>query len=137
MVALVEEKQLDRARECAAMIDQARIEVVPGDITEPGLGLQEMRREQLQQEVLQVFHLAAIYNLAVPLELAERVNIDGTGNMLDFCAGCRQLERLNYVSTAYVAGDRHGLGLRARAGGRPGVQEPLRVDQVPGRAVGP
>jgi thioester reductase-like protein len=108
IVALVEEKQLERARECAETVDAARIEVIRGDITEPGLGLQEMRLEQLQEEVLQVFHLAAIYNLAVPLELAERVNVEGTGNILDFCAGCRQLERLNYVSTAYVAGDRTG-----------------------------
>ncbi len=108
IVALVEEKQLDRARECAETIDSSRIEVVQGDITKPGLGLQDMRREQLQREVLQVFHLAAIYNLAVPLELAELVNVDGTGNILDFCAGCQQLERLNYVSTAYVAGDRQG-----------------------------
>jgi thioester reductase-like protein len=108
IVALVEEKQLGRARECARAIDEERVEVVKGDITEPGLGLQDMRCEQLQEQVLQVFHLAAIYNLAVPLQVAERVNVDGTGNVLDFCAGCRALERLNYVSTAYVAGDRTG-----------------------------
>ena len=29
--------------------------------------------------------------------------------MLDLCAGCERLTRLNYVSTAYVAGDRHGV----------------------------
>jgi len=29
--------------------------------------------------------------------------------VLDLCAGCERLERLNYVSTAYVAGLRHGV----------------------------
>src|SRR5207248_425411 len=30
-------------------------------------------------------------------------------NVLEVCAGCKKLERLNYVSTAYVAGDRKGV----------------------------
>jgi thioester reductase-like protein len=36
------------------------------------------------------------------------VNVDGTGNVLDLLADCERLERHNYVSTAYVAGDRTG-----------------------------
>jgi thioester reductase-like protein len=109
IVALVEEKQLDRARECAQAIDPERIELLPGDISRQDLGLDSERREQLQREIVQAFHLAAIYNLAVPLDIAERVNVAGTGNVLELCAGCPQLERLNYVSTAYVAGDRTGV----------------------------
>jgi thioester reductase-like protein len=109
VVALVEEKQLPRARECAQTIDAGRIELLVGDISRQDLGLDEGERERLRRETAQVFHLAAIYNLAVPQELAERVNVNGTGNILDLCAGCRQLERLNYVSTAYVAGDRKGV----------------------------
>ncbi len=109
IVALVEEKQLERARECAAAIEADRIEILAGDISRPDLGLDAGTRERLQREIKQVFHLAAIYDLAVPLEIAQRVNIDGTGNILDLCAGCAQLKRLNYVSTAYVAGDRKGV----------------------------
>ena len=56
-----------------------------------------------------MFHLAAIYDLAVPLEVAQRVNVDGTGNVLDFCRAATGLERLAYVSTAYVAGLRTGV----------------------------
>ena len=109
IVALIEESQQERARECAAAIDAERIELLPGDISRQDLGLSAEERQRLQREVLQVFHLAAIYNLAVPLDIAERVNVAGTGNVLDLCAGCEQLERLNYVSTAYVAGDRKGV----------------------------
>ena len=45
----------------------------------------------------------------MPLEIAQRVNVDGTGNILELCAACERLTRLNYVSTAYVAGDRRGV----------------------------
>jgi thioester reductase-like protein len=109
IVALIEEKQLDRARECAQAIDPERIELLTGDISRQGLGLSDEASERLQRETVQVFHLAAIYNLAVPLDLAEKVNVAGTGNVLELCARCERLERLNYVSTAYVAGDRTGV----------------------------
>ena len=86
-----------------------RIEVIEGDIARRGLGLAEAERHRLAAELRQVFHLAAVYDLGVPLELAQRVNVDGTGNVLELCRSCRQLERLNYVSTAYVAGLRRGV----------------------------
>ncbi len=109
VVALVESAQVARARECAAAIDANRIEILTGDIARRDLGLSPEARDRLEKDVTHVFHLAAIYNLAVPLEIAQRVNVEGTGNVLDLCAACRQLERLNYVSTAYVAGDRRGV----------------------------
>ena len=108
IAALVEPRMADRARTVAAGIDAERIEVLPGDIGERGLGLDEPTLGRLRSEITQAYHLAAIYNLAVPLEIAQRVNVDGTGNVLELCLGCDRLERLNYVSTAYVAGDRHG-----------------------------
>ena len=63
----------------------------------------------MSAEVTHVHHLAAIYNLAVPLELAQRVNVDGTGNVLELCLAAERLQRLMYVSTAYVAGMRTGV----------------------------
>ena len=63
----------------------------------------------LRKSVDTVYHLAAIYNLAVPLEIAQRVNVDGTGNVVEFCAACKSLDRHVYVSTAYVAGRRTGV----------------------------
>lgn len=108
VVALAEGKQVEHAHECAQTIDAERIEVLPGDISQQGLGLSEDQRQRLQRETSHAFHLAAIYNLAVPLDIAQRVNVEGTGNVLELCARCEQLERLNYISTAYVAGDRKG-----------------------------
>jgi thioester reductase-like protein len=105
MVALVESKMADKARQQAP----DRLEIVEGDITDRRLKLDDETYERLAAEVTQVYHLAAVYDLAVPLHVAQAVNVDGTGNVLDFCLACEHLERLHYVSTAYVAGQRHGV----------------------------
>src|SRR3954453_10252277 len=108
VVAMVEPKMEDKAKEAARSLDPERIEVIPGDITKRDLGLGE-HEERLLRDTTIVFHLAAIYDLAVPIEAAQAVNVEGTGNVLDFCAKAPKLERLNYVSTAYVAGWRTGV----------------------------
>jgi thioester reductase-like protein len=109
VAALVEPKMADRAREVANRLSGDRIEVLEGDITDRRLGLGDDDYERMRAEVSIAYHLAAIYDLAVPLDVAQRVNVEGTGNVLDLCASCERLERLNYVSTAYVAGDRSGV----------------------------
>jgi thioester reductase-like protein len=110
IAALVETKMGDRAREAAGRLDGGdRIEVLEGDISEIDLGLSKQDYERLQAETTVAYHLAAIYNLAVPLDIAQKVNVEGTGNVLQLLRRCERLERLNYVSTAYVAGDRHGV----------------------------
>jgi len=109
IVALVEDRMREAAAAAAADIDADRIEVLGGDIAQPRLGLEDADYERLRAEVGEVFHLAAIYDLAVPLEIAQRVNVDGTGNVLELCRGAESLERLAYVSTAYVAGTRTGV----------------------------
>jgi thioester reductase-like protein len=100
----------EAARKAAAALDGAdRIEILPGDITDRRLGLDADAYERLTAETTAVFHLAAIYNLAVPLDVAQKVNVEGTGNIVEFCGRCEKLERHNYVSTAYVAGTRKNV----------------------------
>jgi thioester reductase-like protein len=109
VATLVEEKMAGEARKCAEQLDASdRIEVITGDIGERDLGLDKDTYDRLTGEMTSAYHLAAIYNLAVPFEIAQRVNVDGTGNVLDLCVKAEKLERLNYVSTAYVAGTRTG-----------------------------
>jgi thioester reductase-like protein len=109
VVALVEPKMAEKAETAASELGVDRVEVLPGDITEQRLGLSDDDWERLRAETTVAYHLAAIYNLAVPADVAQRVNVDGTGNVLELCLHCERLERLNYVSTAYVAGDRRGV----------------------------
>jgi thioester reductase-like protein len=100
---------LGAATAAAAEVDADRIELLAADIGAVRLGLETAEYERLRGEVERVFHLAALYNLAVPLQLAQRVNVGGTGNVLEFCLGAAALERLVYISTAYVAGWRTGV----------------------------
>ena len=109
IVVLVEPRMAGRAQEVAVRLAGGRrIEVVTGDIGERRLGLTDARHARLAGEVTKVFHLAAIYDLAVPAAIAERVNVRGTENVVGFCRACANLERLDYVSTAYTAGERSG-----------------------------
>ncbi len=109
VTALVEPRMTARAETVAAQLGQGRVEVLPGDIADRRLALASEDYERLAAETELVYHLAAIYDLAVPLELAQKVNVEGTGNVLAFCDHCERLERLHYVSTAYVSGQRTGV----------------------------
>ena len=109
VTALVEERMAGPARAAADAIDGGRIELVTGDIGDRRLGLDDDTYRRLAGQVTDLHHLAAIYDLAVPLEVAQRVNVEGTGNVLDFCRACTDFRQLHYVSTAYVAGVRTGV----------------------------
>lgn len=79
-----------------------------GDISLESLGLPADDLEFIQDETSDIFHLAAIYDLAVERELAFRVNVEGTKNVNGIVRTVKNLNRYNYVSTCYVAGKRTG-----------------------------
>jgi nucleoside-diphosphate-sugar epimerase len=88
---------------------RGRLQIVLGDITEERLGLGASAARALQKELTGAFHLAAVYDLAVRREVGMRINVEGTRNVLSFLEGARSLERLHYVSTAYVSGTAVGV----------------------------
>ena len=109
VVALVEPRMAERAREVAALLPGGdRVTVQPGDIAAPLLGVDDAAYERLIAETTEIHHLAAIYDLAVPDAIAERVNVQGTQHVLDLARSAQRLERHHYVSTAYTAGWRSG-----------------------------
>ena len=83
--------------------------VLPGDITSPDLGLSPDHLEQARTRSTIVFHLAALYDLAVEREPAMRVNVEGTRNVNKFVTSIANLRHYHYVSTCYVAGKRTGV----------------------------
>jgi thioester reductase-like protein len=89
--------------------DRDRFHLLEGDITQPQLGLSTMEFERAREETTALFHLAAIYDLAVARDVAMRVNVEGTRNVNRFALKLPRLERYHYVSTCYVAGKRTGL----------------------------
>ena len=106
---LIQTKFRRQAEERAAVLSEPhpgwvdRIRLYEGDITRPKLGLGQAY-EELQQQTIEIYHLAAVYDLGVARELAMRVNVDGTRHMLEFAQGCPGLQRFQYMSTLYVSG---------------------------------
>ena len=79
-----------------------RIELLEGDITRQGLGLEDLAA--LAARTTEIWHLAAVYDLGVSHEVGMRVNVDGTAIVLRFAEDCPGLLRHHYVSTCYVSG---------------------------------
>jgi len=84
-----------------------RAELLPGDITEPDLGLGD-RYDEIAQKITVAGHLAAVYDLSIPRDVGWRINVEGTRHVLDLLGESPNLERFGYVSTAYVSGERTG-----------------------------
>jgi thioester reductase-like protein len=91
----------------------ADFQIVAGDISEPGLALKAADLNLVQQQATRVFHLAAIYDLAVARDLALRVNPGGTRNVVGVARSMPRLLQFHHVSTCYVAGKREGLILES------------------------
>lgn len=106
-VCLVQERFAPAARVAVDELVRAhplaagRIRLVPGDITRSDLGIDG---RSLAANVLEIHHLAAIYDLGVARDLALRVNVDGTRHVLDLAERCPRLERVHYMSSCYVSG---------------------------------
>ena len=111
---LVQPEFVERAREeldqIAATEGKPRevFQILPGDISQPGLGLKDTDLQIARTESTIVFHLAALYDLAVARDSAMSVNVGGTRNVNQFAASLPNLRHYHYVSTCYVAGKRRG-----------------------------
>jgi thioester reductase-like protein len=84
-------------------------QAIEGDISQPDLGLTAASAALAREQTTRVFHLAAVYDLAVERDLALRVNVGGTRNVLDFARSMPHLRHFHHVSTCYVAGKREGV----------------------------
>jgi nucleoside-diphosphate-sugar epimerase len=132
-ILLVQPSLLARARSDVARIavatgtDMTNFSIVAGDITEENLGMSAADADRARSETTTLFHLAAIYDLAVARDLAMHVNLDGTRNVNQFARSINDLWRYHYVSTCYVAGRREGIimetELRHEAGFRNHYEE--------------
>jgi thioester reductase-like protein len=113
-VCLVQEKFRSLAVQAVAELEQktpslrGRVELVAGDLTAPDLGL-GAARDSVAGDVREIYHLAAVYDLAVRRDVGMAINVDGTRHLLDFARRCGRLERHQYVSTCYVSGKYPGI----------------------------
>jgi thioester reductase-like protein len=87
------------------------VRAVAGDVTLPGLGLENGARTALAEEVGAVMHCAASIAFDLPLDEARKINVEGTREVIGFARECKalgRLERFVHVSTAYVSGKYEG-----------------------------
>lgn len=90
--------------------------LIEGDITQADLGMSDEDLKAVREATTDVFHLAAMYDLAVAKDAAFKVNFEGTKNVNDLVRTLPKLERYNYISTCYVAGKREGEILETELG---------------------
>jgi len=115
LLLLVQPSLLERARQDLERITLRQdipvnaFRILPGDITAENLGLSLRDLEIARHETNSIFHLAALYDLAVPRELGLQINVGGTKQVNAFARRLRNLRRYHYVSTCYVAGRRKGV----------------------------
>jgi thioester reductase-like protein len=114
-ILLVQPSWLDRAghevERIAGLTNRSAddFRIVVGDITQPRLGLSPADLDLTQQQTTRIFHLAALYDLAVEREPAMRVNVGGTRHVIEFARSLPRLRHFHHVSTCYVAGKREGV----------------------------
>ena len=119
LLLLIQPALLDRARQDIARIVNERgvsannFCLLAGDINLENLGMSVRDLEAARHETTAVFHLAALYDLAVSRESGLRINLGGTRHVNTFALGLTHLRRYHYVSTCYVAGRRKGLILES------------------------
>src|SRR3989441_11400581 len=106
--------QLEAAKIAANTRAEANnFRIIEGDIIKPDLGLSTNELERARRETTTIFHLAAVYDLAVDSAVAAHVNVEGTLNINNFAKSIENLKRYHYISTCYVAGKREGLIMEA------------------------
>jgi long-chain acyl-CoA synthetase len=89
----------------------SRVEVVPGDVEAPDLGLADPTYADLTRRLTHVVHTAADLRLDGPVEELRRTNVEGTAHVLALARAANRdhgLARFAHLSTAYVCGHRSG-----------------------------
>ena len=82
---------------------EGRIVAVPGDLSKPGLGV-----ENFDEKIDHFFHLAAVYDVEADEESSVRANVHGTRHAVEF-ANTLEVGRFHHVSSIAVAGSYKGV----------------------------
>ncbi|KAF0767976.1 fatty acyl-CoA reductase wat-like isoform X1 [Aphis craccivora] len=78
-----------------------KIKIIDGHLEEQSLGISSNNRDWLIKNVNFVFHCAATIKFNETLQIATKINIQGTENILVLASNMNNLKGFVYVSTAY------------------------------------
>jgi hypothetical protein len=91
-----------------------RIEVVSGDVSRPGLGVEPAIAARIQQRLDLVVHCAGQVDFNPELQEALQNNVEGTIHAAEFAAKAKSAGFVQ-VSTCFVAGNKEGRNLKQLA----------------------
>jgi thioester reductase-like protein len=109
---LTSNEHMDRANEWLAALnesDRQRVELLQGDVTAMDFGMTGANFLKLGKEIDTIHHCAAIDYPDFSRHLIERVNVKGTGEVLELADVSSHLRQFIYWSTALVSGSRQGV----------------------------
>jgi len=106
---LVREGSRGKVEELATRLraEEGRIVAVPGDLTQPALGVDDAVLPA-DAKIDHFFHLAAVYDIEADEQSAQRANVEGTRHAIEF-SNSRDVGRFHHVSSIAVAGDYRGV----------------------------
>jgi long-chain acyl-CoA synthetase len=96
-----------------------KVEVVEGDVSQPGLGLDSETGARLRKDLDLIINSSGLTDFNPDLRDALAVNVDSTYRLIEFIRGSDHAALL-HLSTCYVAGQRDGR-----------VSEQLRLNYTP------
>lgn len=83
-----------------------------GDLTQVRMGFDKATYDSLVSQCTHILHVGASTDFGSPLDESRRINVEGTRTVMEFAVDAKiqnqAFERLDYVSTAYVAGTKPG-----------------------------
>lgn len=88
---------------------QKKISIYTGDVTYLDLGLSGDEYNKLTGTITHIMHLAAAWDMGVPRQYCEEIDVNGTKNMLEFASDCVNLKKFGHFSTIHVSGKRQGI----------------------------
>ncbi|HEX5658027.1 MAG TPA: SDR family oxidoreductase [Polyangiales bacterium] len=112
VIVLVPERFVDHANEWLSALPNGqrdRTRVIVGDVAWMDLGLSGREYLELAERVDTIHHCAAVTYSGAPLEMAERVNVGGTFEMLEFARQAKGLKQLVHWSTLMATGEEAGV----------------------------
>lgn len=112
VAVLVQRRHLQDAKKDLFSLAPARanrVRLLEGDLVDMHLGLSGEEYRRLAADVSRIHHLAALSHPRSDRRAMDRVNVEGTVNVLDLARDAPNLVRLCHVSTVQVAGDRQGV----------------------------
>ena len=87
----------------------ARVAFMEGDVAAIDLGLSGAEYAELRRTINVIHHCAAVTYSGAPVSMAQRVNVQGAAEIVEFASEASALTRIVHWSTLGATWDRHGV----------------------------